>query len=84
VLTDLEMPRTNGYELMAHLRQHPATRGVPVIVLTSRAGTKHRDKAYKEGASGFLTKPVREEQLLAAVGKFLGAANATQTVGQDL
>ncbi len=73
VLTDLEMPRTNGYELMAHLRQNPSTRGLPVVVLTSRAGDKHRDKALREGAAGFLTKPVQEEQLLAEVGKFLGA-----------
>jgi chemotaxis protein histidine kinase CheA/ActR/RegA family two-component response regulator len=73
VLTDLEMPRTNGYELMAHLRQNPSTRGLPVLVLTSRAGDKHRAKALKEGASGFLTKPVQEEQLLSEVRKFLGA-----------
>jgi chemotaxis protein histidine kinase CheA/ActR/RegA family two-component response regulator len=77
VLTDLEMPRTSGYELMAHLRQNPATRGLPVIVLTSRAGDKHRDKALKEGASGFLTKPVQEDQLIAAIKKFLGAGDTT-------
>lgn len=75
VLTDLEMPRTSGYELMAHLRQNPATRSLPVIVLTSRAGDKHRDKAMKEGAAGFLTKPVQEDRLIAAVRKFLGAAD---------
>ncbi len=77
VLTDLEMPRTSGYELMAHLRQNPATRSLPVVVLTSRAGAKHRDKAFKEGAVGFLTKPVQEDQLIAEVGKFLGASGAT-------
>ena len=77
VLTDLEMPRTSGYELMAHLRQNPATRGLPVIVLTSRAGDKHRDKALKEGASGFLTKPVQEDQLIVAIKKFLGAGDTT-------
>jgi chemosensory pili system protein ChpA (sensor histidine kinase/response regulator) len=71
VLTDLEMPRTNGYELMAHLRQNPLTRTLPVIVLTSRAGSKHRDKALKEGAAGFLTKPVQEDQLLTEIGRFL-------------
>ncbi|HET7841415.1 MAG TPA: response regulator, partial [Terriglobia bacterium] len=71
ILTDLEMPRTNGYELMAHLRQNPATRALPVVVLTSRASSKHRDKALKEGAVGFLTKPVKEEQLLAEVGRLL-------------
>jgi chemosensory pili system protein ChpA (sensor histidine kinase/response regulator) len=79
VLTDLEMPRTSGYELMAHLRQNPATRGLPVVVLTSRAGAKHRDKAFKEGAAGFLTKPVQEDQLIAEVGKFLGAAGGTNS-----
>lgn len=88
ILTDLEMPRTSGYELMAHLRQNPVTRALPVIVLTSRAGAKHRDKALKEGAVAFLTKPVQEEQLLAAVGKFLGAGGptpscATVATGED-
>lgn len=75
VLTDLEMPRTNGYELMAHLRQHSTTRGLPVIVLTSRAGSKHREKALREGAAGFLTKPVQEDQLLATVSKFVGGGS---------
>src|SRR5208282_108422 len=59
VITDLEMPRMNGYELLAHLRQDPVTRRIPVLVVTSRAGAKHRDRALKEGASGFLTKPVQ-------------------------
>jgi CheY-like chemotaxis protein len=76
VLTDLEMPRMNGYELMAHLRQNPVTRRIPVLVVTSRAGAKHRDRAIKEGASGFMTKPVQEEQLLAAVAKLVDAGVA--------
>ena len=73
VVTDLEMPRMNGYELMAHLRQNPATRKVPVLVVTSRAGAKHRDRAMKEGASGFLTKPVQEDQLIATVESLIGS-----------
>ena len=72
VITDLEMPRMNGYELMAHLRQNPGTRRIPVLVVTSRAGAKHRDRAIKEGASGFLTKPVQEDQLIATVANLLG------------
>jgi len=72
VVTDLEMPRMNGYELMAHLRQNPATRKIPVLVVTSRAGAKHRDRAMKEGASGFLTKPVQEDQLIATVESLIG------------
>jgi chemosensory pili system protein ChpA (sensor histidine kinase/response regulator) len=72
VVTDLEMPRMNGYELMAHLRQDPVTRRIPVLVVTSRAGAKHRDRAMKEGASAFLTKPVQEDQLVAAVDSLIG------------
>ena len=78
IVTDLEMPRMNGYELMAHLRQEPTTRRIPVLVVTSRAGAKHRDRAMKEGAAGFLTKPVQEEQLLAEVSKLIGAAGTRQ------
>ncbi|MCU1256633.1 MAG: putative Chemotaxis protein CheA modulated with response regulator receiver region (Modular protein) [Candidatus Angelobacter sp.] len=72
VVTDLEMPRTNGYELLSHLRQDAKTRSIPVMVVTSRAGAKHRDRAIKEGAMAFLTKPVQEDQFIAAVSKLIG------------
>lgn len=72
VITDLEMPRMTGYELMVQLRQSPSTRRIPVMVVTSRAGAKHRDRAMKEGASAFLTKPVQEDQLIAAVEQLIG------------
>ena len=72
VITDLEMPRMTGYELMAQLRQSPITRRIPVMVVTSRAGAKHRERAMKEGASSFLTKPVQEDQLLFAVEQLIG------------
>ena len=73
LITDLEMPRMNGYELMAHLRQNPLTKKIPVLVVTSRAGAKHRDRAIKEGAAGFMTKPVQEDQLVAKVEELIGA-----------
>ena len=76
VITDLEMPRTNGYELIAHLKQNPQTRNLPVMVVTSRAGAKHKDRALKEGASAFMTKPVQDEQFVAAVAALIGPANA--------
>jgi chemosensory pili system protein ChpA (sensor histidine kinase/response regulator) len=78
VVTDLEMPRTNGYELLSHLRQDPQTRNIPVMVVTSRAGAKHRDRAMKEGAAAFLTKPVQEDQFIAAVGKLIGSPAGMQ------
>ncbi|HYL92784.1 MAG TPA: response regulator, partial [Alphaproteobacteria bacterium] len=78
VVTDLEMPRTNGYELMAHLRQDPATRNIPVMVVTSRAGAKHRERAMKEGAASFMTKPVQEDQFIAQVSRLLGLPVASE------
>jgi chemosensory pili system protein ChpA (sensor histidine kinase/response regulator) len=80
VITDLEMPRMTGYELMVQLRQSPTTRRIPVMVVTSRAGAKHRDRALKEGATAFLTKPVQEDQLLAAVEQLIGAEAARPVV----
>ena len=74
VITDLEMPRTNGYELMMHLRQTASTAKVPVMVVTSRAGAKHREHALKEGASAFMVKPVQEETFIAQVVELIGSS----------
>jgi len=78
VVTDLEMPRTNGYELLSHMRQDPATRVIPVMVVTSRAGAKHRERAMKEGAVAFLTKPVQEDQFIRAVANLIGSPAGLQ------
>jgi chemosensory pili system protein ChpA (sensor histidine kinase/response regulator) len=81
VVTDLEMPRTNGYELLAHLRQDEKTRRIPVMVVTSRAGAKHRERAMKEGAVAFMTKPVQEEPFIAAVTRLIGSAAGAPAEG---
>jgi chemosensory pili system protein ChpA (sensor histidine kinase/response regulator) len=75
IITDLEMPRTNGYELMMHLRQMPELNKIPVMVVTSRAGAKHRERAIAEGARGFLVKPVQEDQLIATVTEMIGGGS---------
>ena len=67
VITDLEMPRLNGYELITTIRRNPETRDLPVVVLSSRASEKHREHAKRVGASGYLTKPLSREDL----GKWL-------------
>src|SRR5262249_44239211 len=84
VVTDLEMPRTNGYELISHLRQNPETRNIPVMVVTSRAGAKHRERALKEGATNFLTKPVQEDQFIAAVADLIGPGPAMVRAAQSI
>jgi chemosensory pili system protein ChpA (sensor histidine kinase/response regulator) len=73
VFTDLEMPRMHGYELIRELRFVPAYRTLPVVVVTSRSGKKHRDEAQSVGASEYLTKPFTPRSLAAALVKFGGA-----------
>jgi chemosensory pili system protein ChpA (sensor histidine kinase/response regulator) len=67
LITDLEMPRRNGYELLAWLRRRPATARLPALVVTTRIGEKHRELALQVGAVSCLSKPVEEEVLLRTV-----------------
>ena len=67
VLTDLEMPRLNGYELIEELRRKDDAVSLPIIVMTTRAASKHMNLAYELGANNYLTKPVDEFKLLNAI-----------------
>ena len=72
IITDLEMPKLNGYEVLQTLRQRPKTKSIPIMVMTTRAGEKHQQAAMSLGASGYLTKPVEERALVAAVEQWIG------------
>ena len=63
VLSDLEMPRMNGFELIAALRREDRLKNIPVVIVTSRDAAKHRARAEFEGAHGYITKPFTQEQL---------------------
>ena len=79
VITDLEMPVMHGYDLMAEMKKSPDLMNVPVIVLTSRAGDKHRQKAIDMGARDYLVKPFEEQEMIGALKKLLsGAAIASR------
>ena len=67
VVTDLEMPRINGYALIEDLRRRPATREIPVIVMTTRAGAKHVGLARRLGVRHYITKPVDEQGFVRIV-----------------
>jgi chemosensory pili system protein ChpA (sensor histidine kinase/response regulator) len=67
VLLDIEMPRMDGYEFISALRSQRAYHETPVVVLTSRAGQKHRDKAFELGATDYLVKPYQDEALLSLI-----------------
>lgn len=71
IITDLEMPKLNGYEVLQMLRQRPKTKTTPIMVMTTRAGEKHQQLAVSLGASGYLTKPVEERALVAAVEQWI-------------
>ena len=76
ILTDLEMPKLNGFEVIQALRSRPETRGTPVVVMTTRARDKHRQMAITLGASSYIAKPVEERMLLQEVARWLGKAPA--------
>jgi len=67
VLTDIMMPEMDGFALLAALRQNPATRNVPVIMLSARAGEEARIDGIDAGADDYLTKPFSARELLARV-----------------
>ena len=67
MLVDIEMPRMDGYQLTEHVRNDPVKKGIPIVIITSRAGIGHKEKAMALGANGYLTKPYQEEELIANV-----------------
>jgi chemosensory pili system protein ChpA (sensor histidine kinase/response regulator) len=67
VVTDLEMPRLHGYQLIETMRRHPRWGRIPIIVCTSRSSEKHRAKAREMGAAGYVTKPFTREELVGEV-----------------
>ena len=71
-ILDIEMPRMDGFEVLAHIRNQPHLRHLPVVMITSRGGEKHRSRAMKLGVNDYLTKPYQEEQLLQSIRKILG------------
>jgi chemotaxis protein histidine kinase CheA len=71
VLLDIEMPRMDGYELMATVRSQEQYRQLPLIVLTSRAATKHHQRAFQLGADAYLVKPYQDEELLSTLERLV-------------
>ncbi len=67
MLLDIEMPRMDGYELAATLQSHQQYQQIPIVMLTSRAGDKHRQKALDLGVAEYMVKPYQDEVLLNIV-----------------
>jgi two-component system chemotaxis sensor kinase CheA len=74
VLTDVEMPRMDGFELTEAIRAHPTLSNLPVLVLTSRSSDADRLRGLEAGADGYIVKSAFDERgLLAAIERLLGS-----------
>lgn len=76
VLSDIEMPRMDGFDLVRNIRGDARLRDLPVIMITSRIAQKHRDYAAELGVDHYLGKPYSEEDLLALIGRYTAHAQA--------
>ena len=74
VLSDIEMPRMDGFDLVRNIRGDARLRSLPVIMITSRIAQKHRDYAAELGVDHYLGKPYSEEDLLALIGRYTAVA----------
>jgi two-component system chemotaxis response regulator CheY len=72
VLTDLNMPSMDGIGLIQHLRADPTYKYVPIVVLTTESETAKKQAARAAGATAWIVKPFRPEQLVAVIQKLLG------------
>ena len=68
---DIEMPRMDGFEVMGHIRNQPHLKQLPVIMVTSRSGEKHRERGARLGVNDYLIKPYQEEEMLKSIRKVL-------------
>ena len=69
LITDIEMPRLNGFELLEIVRRRPVGYDLPVIVVTTRIGGRHRDLAERLGATAYFSKPINRSSLLEILGR---------------
>ncbi len=73
MLLDIEMPRMDGFELATHIRNEPRLRDIPIIMITSRTGEKHRNRALEIGVDRYLGKPYQESDLLDSIAELIAA-----------
>jgi chemosensory pili system protein ChpA (sensor histidine kinase/response regulator) len=76
VLSDIEMPRMDGFDLARNIRADAKLRDLPIIMITSRIAEKHREHARELGVNDYLGKPYSEDELLARVRHYCSLAVA--------
>ena len=78
VLTDIEMPRMDGFDLARNIRGDAKLRDLPIIMITSRIAEKHREHARELGVDHYLGKPYSEDGLIGLVRQYCAAQVATE------
>ncbi|MEJ2052351.1 MAG: hybrid sensor histidine kinase/response regulator [Calditrichaceae bacterium] len=71
VITDLEMPKMTGFQLIESIRSNDTYDDLPIVILSGKTGKDYRDKAMDIGASAFIMKPFKENDLLNVLGDFI-------------
>ncbi len=71
ILLDIEMPRMDGFEVANQVRHNSRLKGVPIIMITSRTGEKHRERAMSIGVNAYMGKPFQEQNLLENIKRLL-------------
>ena len=74
MLLDIEMPRMDGFEVTNLVRHHDVHQDLPIIMITSRTGEKHRERAFSLGVTHYMGKPFQEAELLSNVENLLEAS----------
>jgi len=73
MLLDIEMPRMDGFELATHMKNDEVLNKIPIIMVTSRTGDKHRNHANEIGVERYMGKPYQEAELLENINQLLEA-----------
>jgi len=72
MLLDIEMPRMDGFEVATQMRHDSKLKDVPIIMITSRTGDKHKERAMAIGVTDYMGKPFQEEKLLGSINNIMG------------
>ena len=81
VLLDIEMPRMDGFEVLRSVRRDEALKDLPIIMITSRTGEKHKQQAMELGVNEYLGKPFQEANLIATIEEVIASAKAKSQQG---